>query len=126
VIALAGAERGDHAHTGHDDGRLTPGGAVECHGFSLLSRLRAGARDREELANRLDESHALAAPMPDAGNDDLRQGVLHRALDTRLIAGRKQTALAERECRKRDIHRELRLRPMSKMATGRTHRDVRM
>ena len=50
----------------------------------------------------------------------------HRAFDARAIARRKQASTVQRDCRERNVHRELRLKPMPQVAAGGARRNIRV
>ena len=80
VVGLAGAERGDDAHAGDDDDRAAELVVRSCHA-------------RSPQPTRLDQSQAFAAPVADAGDDDLVELPSIALFDPGRVAGREQLAV---------------------------------
>src|ERR1700676_5436126 len=76
--------------------------------YRIQSAVRlVGTRSRTFSADRFDQGEALAAPMADSGHHRLGEGALHRLLEARAAARRKQFTPVHRQRRKRDVHHHL-------------------
>src|SRR5215469_15999380 len=87
--------------------------------------LPPAAAMQASLGDRLDQCHALAAPMTDGGYRDARERAFILPFDARGVRGRKQLFATECERGKRDVHGKLRLEPVPDAAPGRPHRHLR-
>src|SRR5215469_6881570 len=74
--------------------------------------------------HRLDQRHALAAPVADGGNHDALERTFILPFDPGGVHRREQLFATERKRGKRDIHGELRLEAMAENAAGCSHRHV--
>src|SRR6516164_1543684 len=74
--------------------------------------------------HRLDQRHALAAPVADGGDHDALERTFILPFDPGGVHRREQLFATERKRGKRDIHGELRLEAMPENAARCSHRHV--
>ena len=116
VVGLAGAERCDDAHAGHDDDRPAEFIAWCCHVFPRPRRVHLIA-----------STSAMPSPRqwPAPDHDNLGRRFRHFNLQPGGIVGRKQRAARDRKRRKRQSQRKLGFHGVAEHRAGRPHRKIR-
>src|SRR5690242_12462706 len=61
---------------------------------------------------------SFTAPVPNRGDDDLRERAIHRALDARVVGWRIKFTTADRDRGQRYVHQKLRLERMADVGAG--------
>src|SRR6266508_5713458 len=102
---------------------MTPMPVTTTTGRPLLSREDAICF-KPPSPHRLDQRHALAAPVADGGDGDLVERTLIRLFDPGGVRRRKQLFATDRERGKRNIQGKLRLEAVAERAAGRAHRHA--